>query len=89
MIKKDPTDFSVSEVWKVLYCKNMGTKKLSKFSDEETYYFATQKEANEFAKKNVNDQITIPKHSELIKFTLLNKRNCKGSLRETLNSWDN
>ena len=88
-MKKDPTDFSIIEVWKILYSKNIGTKKKPEFDAEETLYFSTQKECMDFSKKNVNDKITLSKHSEIVKFSLLNKRNCKGDLRQCLNSWDN
>jgi len=86
-MKKDPTDFSIIEVWKVLFNENIGTKKVPKFTETiKEYYFGNLKEAKEFAKKSVSNIVTICDKSEIIKFKLLNKTNCKGTLREILNN---
>ena len=46
------------------------------------------KEAKDFVKTSVPNIVTICDKTEIIKFRLLNKRNCKGSLRDTLNTWE-
>jgi len=84
-MKKDPTDFSVIEVWSLMHAKSIGTKKVPDFAKEEIFYFINIKEANDFAKAHANDKTEIAKKPELIKFTLLSKQNCKGSLRDYLN----
>ena len=88
-MKKDPTDFSTVEVLKVLFYKNIGTKKIPKIADTPLeYYLRDIKEAKDFVKTSVPNIVTICDKTEIIKFKLLNKRNCKGSLRDTLNTWE-